>query len=54
MGSRTQSVQEILEEYIQDALTPTTLSWGKGHMEQDYSELFCMATALQLTPGVII
>ena len=54
MGSRTQGVQEILEKYIQDVLTPTSLSWGKGHMEQGHSELFCIATAVQLTSGMVI
>ena len=28
MGSRTQGVQEILEKYIKDVLTPTSLSQG--------------------------
>ena len=56
MGSRTQGVQEILEKkiYIYDVLTPTSLSWGMGHMEQGHSEVFCTATALQLTSGVVI
>ena len=27
---------------------------GMGHMEQGYSELFWVATALQLTPGMVI
>ena len=36
------------------ALTPTSLSWGKGHMEQGHSELFLVARALQLTPGMVI
>ena len=40
MGSRTQGVQEILEKYIQDVLTPTSLSWGKGHMEQAIQSCF--------------
>ena len=54
MGSRTQGVQEILEKYIWDVLTPTSPSWGKGHMEQGHSELFWVATALQPTPGMVI
>ena len=38
MGSRTQGVQEIFEKiYIEDVLTPTSLSWGcMGHMEQSH------------------
>ena len=53
MGSRTQGVQEILEKYMYDVLTPTSLSWGMGHMEQGHSELFCVATAVQLTSGMV-
>ena len=34
MGSRTQGVQEILK--IWDVLTPTSLNWEMGHMEQDH------------------
>ena len=33
---------------------PTSLSWGKGHMDQGPSELFCVATAVQLTSGMAI
>ena len=39
---------------IYDVLTPTSLSWDKRHMEQSHSELFCIATALQLAPGMVI
>ena len=45
MGFRTQGVQEILEKNIYDVRTPTSLSWGKGGMEQGHSELFCVVTA---------
>ena len=41
----------IRKKYIQDVLTPTSLSWGMGHMEQGHWELFCTATAVQLTSG---
>ena len=54
MGSITQGVQEIPEKNIYDALTPTSPSWGMGHREQGHSELFWLATALQLTPGMVI
>ena len=55
VGSRTQGVQEILEKNVYDVLTPTSLSWGMGHMEQGHLELFCIATAaLQLTSGMVI
>ena len=54
MGSRTQVLQEILEQYIEDVLTPISLSWGKGHMEEGHLELFCVATAVQLISGMVI
>ena len=44
----------IRKIYIYDVLTPTSLSWGMGHMEQGHSELFCVATAVQLTSGMVI
>ena len=44
----------IREKYVSDVLTPTSLSWGMGHMEQGHSELFCIATAVQLTSGMVI
>ena len=34
VGSRTQGFQEILK--IWDILTPTSLNWRKGHMEQGH------------------
>ena len=40
--------------YIYDVLTPTSLSWGMGHMEQGHCQLFCIATVLQLTSVMVI
>ena len=51
MGSITWGVQAILK--IGDVLTPTSLSWGRGHMEHAV-ELFGIATALQLTSRAVI
>ena len=31
-----------------------SLSWGKGHMEQGQSELFCTVTVLQITSRMVI
>ena len=44
----------IREKCIYDVLIPTSLSWGKGHMEQGHWELFCTATPLWLTSGMVI
>ena len=54
MGSRTQGVQEILEIYIGCPHPHKPEPGGMGHMEQGHSELFWVATALQLTPGTVI
>ena len=52
-GSRTQGVQEILEKIYIGCPHPPEPG-GMGHMEQGHSELFVVATALQLTPGTVI
>ena len=54
MGSRTQSVQEMLEKYIGCPHPHKPEPGGMGHMEQGHSELFWVARALQLTPGTVI
>ena len=36
VGSRTQGVQKILEKIYRDVLTPTSLSWGMGHVEHSH------------------
>ena len=55
MGSRTQGVQEILEKYIYDVLTPTSLSQeGWDTWSRAIQSCFVQPTALLLTPGMVI
>ena len=55
MGSRTQGDQELEKNiYIGCPHPHKPEPGGIGHMEQGHSELFWVATALQLTPGMVI